>query len=73
MNSVLPELKKGDRLVRVAADGEVTVFTVCKVDRGKEFDEPVYFLTGKYGVKLRNAYTGEELAGMGYELKSRQD
>ena len=72
MSDVLPELKKGDQIVRTDNDGHRTIFTVARVARGSEFDEPVYFLTGQYGVKLSNAYTGEQLAGMGYRLRERR-
>lgn len=68
MSNVLPELKKGDQVVRVGKGGDETVFAVSRVGRGQHFDEPVYYLRGKYGVTLRNAYAGEELARMGYTL-----
>ena len=67
---ILPELKKGDVLFK--PDSASNDFTVVKVGRGKEFDEPVYFLSGMYGVKLKRPYTGEILAGMGYRLKETQ-
>ena len=70
MESVLPELKKGDVLFKTGPDGTITEFTVIKVGKGAEFDEPVYFLSGMYGVKLTKAYTGEELSTMGYGLKT---
>lgn len=72
MENVLPELKKGDQLVRVGKDRQVSVFTISKVGRGIDFDEPVYRLTGKYGVTLKNTYTGEELARMGYVVCPRK-
>lgn len=71
MEIVLPELKPGDVLIKHDIKYGIHVLTVRKVGQGKEFDEPVYFLTGKYGVRLRNAYTGEELANMGYSLKTK--
>jgi len=37
--------------------------------RGREFDEPVYYLQGLYGIKLKQSYTGEQLASAGYRLK----
>ena len=67
MENVLPELKKGDALVR-SLNGAPEEVTVRQVGRGKEFDEPVYLLTGRYGVKLKTAYTIEQLAGMGFKL-----
>jgi len=70
-NAVLPELKKGDVLFKTGPDGRQTEFTVIKVGKGTEFDEPVYFLSGMYGVKLRKAYTGEELSTLGYGLKEK--
>ena len=70
MEIVLPELKPGDVLIKHDIKHGIHVLTVRKVGQGKEFDEPVYFLTGKYGVRLRNAYTGEELAALGYSLKT---
>ena len=69
MCDVLPELKKDDVLIRKTPNGDVRTFTVIKVGQGKEFDEPVYYLQGLYGVKLKKSYTGEELAGLGYCLK----
>lgn len=69
VNAVLPELKKGDVLFKIGSDGKQTEFTVAKVGNGKEFDEPVYYLVGMYGVKLTKAYAGEELSMMGYGLK----
>lgn len=69
MCAVLPELKKGDVLIRESPTGDVRAFTVIKVGQGKEFDEPVYYLQGLYGVKLKKPYTCEELAGLGYHLK----
>ena len=71
MESVLPELRKDDVLFKPCPDGTVTEFTVVKVGKGTEFDEPVYFLSGMYGVKLRKAYTGEELSNLGYRLKEK--
>jgi len=73
MEIILPELKPGDVLVKHDSKHGIYVLTVRKVGKGKEFDEPVYFLTGQYGVKLKNAYTGEELAGLGYSLKTTCD
>jgi hypothetical protein len=67
MENVLPELKKGDVLAR-SINGASETLTVRQVGEGKEFDEPVYFLVGKYGVKLKTAYTIEQLAGMGFKL-----
>ncbi|MCG2661283.1 MAG: hypothetical protein L6437_13685 [Kiritimatiellae bacterium] len=69
MCDVLPELKKGDVLIRESPKGDVRAFTVIKVGRGNEFDEPVYYLQGMYGVKLKQPYNGEELASLGYRLK----
>jgi len=68
MDNVLPELKKGNVLVRRSNGNESDIFTVRQVGTGKEFEEPVYLLTGRYGVKLKTAYTIEELAGMGFTL-----
>jgi hypothetical protein len=69
MDNVLPELKKGDVLVR-SLDGATETFAIRRARRGKEFDEPVYFLTGKYGVKLKTAYTVEQHAGMGFNAEN---
>jgi hypothetical protein len=63
----LPELKKGDVLKT-----EGNTVTVCQVKRGTEFDEPVYRLVGPLGVKLRNWYTGEELARWGYRVEGEE-
>lgn len=71
MSNVLPELKKGDVLVTIRSNGEPAKVTVRKVGRGKEFDEPVYFLIGGYGGKLKKPYTGEELASMGFRVLKR--
>jgi len=71
MDNVLPELKKGAVLAVVRQNGEMSRLKVRRVDKGREFDEPVYFLTGKYGSKLKNAYTGEDLASQGYKLVGR--
>ena len=71
MSTVMPELKKGDVVVKRGTDGTLTMFRVIRVGKGTEFDEPVYYLSGVYGVKLRNAYTGEELASMGYRLSGQ--
>lgn len=71
MDIVLPELKKGDILVKTNADGTEHVVTVIKVGKGQEFDEPVYYLQGLYGAKLKHAYAGEELAELGYEIKQK--
>ncbi|MEK9137384.1 MAG: hypothetical protein AAB393_09695 [Bacteroidota bacterium] len=71
MNDALPELRKGDVLVKTDGDGEVSTLTVIKVGQGKEFYEPVYYLQGLYGVKIRQPYTGEALAALGYRLKNQ--
>jgi hypothetical protein len=60
--------EKGDMLVRVSKLGEKTTVTVRKVGHGIEFDEPVYYLEGRFGVRLKQAYAGEELAEAGYIL-----
>lgn len=57
----LPELKKGDRVTT----GTVT-WTVRRIKCGRDFFEPVYLFTGAYGVRIREAYTGEELAALGF-------
>jgi len=69
MNDILPELKKGDVLAKADGKDHVRTFIVIKVGKGREFDEPVYYLQGMYGAKLKKAYTGEDLAGIGYRLK----
>jgi len=69
MEEVLPELKKGDVVFKVNSNGRMTKFTVFRVGKGAHFDEPAYYLQGTSGVKLKNPYTGEELAGMGYQLE----
>ena len=69
MNIVLPELRKGDVLVKTSADGTEHVLIVIRVGKGQEFDEPIYYLRGLYGVKLKLGYNGEELAEMGYEIR----
>lgn len=65
MQNVLPELKKGSRLVHWKTGHELKVIAVTK---GVEFDEPVYKLEGRYGAKLKGNYTGEDLAKLGYML-----
>ena len=70
MEDVLPELEKGDVLFK--PDGGPDEFTVIKVGKGKEFDAPVYYLSGMYGVKLKRAYAGEELSALGYRLKKNE-
>ena len=69
--SSLPELKAGDILVSADTHGQSRRLTVRKVGRGRDFAEPVYFLSGKYGVKLKNGYTGEELSGLGFQVLER--
>ena len=69
MDNVLPELRKSDVLVR-SHNGASETLTVRQVGKGNEFDEPVYYLTGRYGVRLKTAYTIELLAGMGFRLKN---
>ena len=71
MSNAMPELKKGDVITKTADDGTITTFTVIRVGTGTEFDEPVYYLQGRYGIKLTNSYTGEELASMGYRLRGQ--
>ena len=62
MSNVLPELKKCNVIFRPGGNGNSNVLTVRKVGQGKEFDEPVYYLTDKYGAKFEGRHTGEELA-----------
>ena len=69
MNDGLPELKKGDVLVKVDDKGHAHTLTVIRVGKGKEFDEPVYYLRGMYGVKTKRPFALEELASAGYRLK----
>jgi len=64
--TALPELRRGDRLVNPALPGKVLV--VARRRNGDEYDEPIYRLRGMYGVILRNKYTGEQLAGEGWQL-----
>ena len=71
MKSFLPELRKGNVLFKIGPDGKQTEFTVVKVGKGTEFHEPVYFLSGLYGIKLKKAYAGEELSTMGYRIKEK--
>ena len=69
MDDVLPELKVNNVLVKTDVSGRVTTFTVRKVGKGRKFDEPVYFLRGAFGVNLKTAYAGEDLAAMGYRIQ----
>ena len=71
MCDALPELKKGDVLIHKMRNGEVSTLTVIKVGKGAEFDEPVYYLRGMYGVKIRQPYTGEALAALEYRLRNQ--
>ena len=68
MTIVLPELKKGDVIKNQKTGHTMRVF---QVNQGALFEEPVYKLQGMYGVKLKETYTREELAGMGYMLQQR--
>jgi len=68
MEIVLPELQKGDQLRNVETHHELRVARVVK---GVEYEEPLYVLSGLYGVRLTNKYTGEDLANQGYELVER--
>ena len=43
-----------------------------RVVKGEEFDEPVYYLQGMYGVKLKQAYAGEELAAFGFKVEETE-
>ena len=63
MNAVLPELKKGAKLAHHKTGHQIKVNAVRK---GEDFDEPIYKLEGIYGTRLKNDYTGEDLARMGY-------
>jgi len=69
-DNVLPDLKVGNVLTKTGADGRCTTFQVYRVGKGKAFDEPVYFLQGTSGVKMRTPYAGEELAELGYRLQA---
>ena len=69
MSEALPELKKGSVLRTILQDGRKHTVIVRQVGKGRDFEEPVYFLTGSYGAKLKTPYTGEELASMGYKLR----
>ena len=73
MNNVLPEHRKGDVIIRLRNNSISNILTVRKVGQGEEFDEPVYYLAGKYGTKLKKSYTGEELASLGYTLLENND
>lgn len=66
MTTILPELKKGDVIQNPKTGHRLRVF---QVKQGVKFDEPTYRLEGKFGVKLKTLYTGEQLAGMGYIVR----
>ena len=72
MSGVLPELKKGNVLVKTGRDGQITRVTVIRVGDGREFDEPVYYLQGMYGVKLKQPYSGDELSNQGFALQAEE-
>jgi hypothetical protein len=63
---ILPELKRGD----VLTDGETRLVVFRRERSSGEFEEPVYVLRSlRSGVKLRDRYTGEGLAGEGFRLE----